>query len=85
MDNDEQRDHAEEMDNAMTGFRENAKQVFRMAPGGPTNWKPQHVLDYAQGFPNRCTIEEQNGSILIATDLIQAPDGSLWRVTEDEV
>lgn len=80
MDNDEQRDYAEELDNAMTPFREgNYRPLFRLAPGGPTNWKMQHVLDYAQSFPNRCTVDKQVDQIVIVTDLIQAPDGSLWR------
>lgn len=78
MENDEQRDHAEELANKMIQFEENAELVFA------ANWTPYIVRSYAEKHPDRCTIEEQNSSILIATDLIQAPDGSLWRSLDEE-
>jgi hypothetical protein len=76
--NDEQRDPQEEMDNAMIPFRENGVKVFNRLD-------PDYIKgSYIRNHPERCTVEQHpNGDIYISTDLIQAPDGSLWRFTPD--
>ena len=72
------RDFAEEMDNAMIPFRENCEQRFGR------NWNINSVIAYANQNRDRCSIiKTQGGFINITTDLITAPDGSLWRVLDE--
>lgn len=73
---DEQRDMTEEMDNAMTPFRENMRLVFTRE-----EWSPAMALNYinVHGY----LVGEVEGELVIHTGLMVAPDGSIWEGMEE--
>jgi len=74
---DDERDTKEELDNAMTPFRENGVQVF--SPG----YSMDDLTRWAILNPSKVQVIDVGGEIVITLGLTTAPDGSLWRL-EDE-
>jgi hypothetical protein len=72
-----ERDTAEELDNAMQPFRDTGVQVFGRG------WNCDNIARYLE--ENSFDVETDNeGQIVCYTGLIQAPDGSLWRIPEEQ-
>ena len=75
MDNDEHRDIAEELDNAMIPFRENMTKVF------DAGWNVDDLLVHM--LANCPTVgQDKDGFLIIYPGLTEAPDKSLWMEKE---
>lgn len=71
MDNDEQRDLAEELDAAMIPYRENLTKIFE------AGWNLDNIREWMRD--HGASVEVDNdGQVILYTGLIEAPDRSLW-------
>ena len=78
---DDERDPKEELDNAMIPFTENCVKVAEKG------WNMSTLLELFKDDSNNVwreiTVDFDGNCLSINTTLVEAPDGSLWRL-EDE-